>query len=272
MGTPNDDFMKLARSLVTHRYQTAKTMPKNPHQYTLRRDWDDSEFVETVELLRKYGYQKWYWGKEYTCFDVNDFYYWTMGEPIDKDGKPWTYIINRAKRSIDADYDTIADSYDGLFSSDEYKKEDADVIGKIGFVGGSVLDIGCGTGLFLEHCDPEFYVGIEPSSKMLEIAKAKSVNGERLFVNTDFESYYSPRKFDLAIALFGSTSYIEPETVKRVEAFSRASFLMFFKDGYFPVTHEKTGIRTRYSTFSAYKDVLDGYEFEEMGCYIIARR
>lgn len=38
---------------------------------------------------------------------------------------------------------------------------------------GHILDLGCGTGLYLEHCSPNYYVGLDISPGMLEIARSK---------------------------------------------------------------------------------------------------
>ena len=65
-------------------------MPENPHYYMLRKECDDNEFVRFVRLIRKYGHQQIYKGWVYTVLDVGDWFYWTMGSPIDE-----TILINR---------------------------------------------------------------------------------------------------------------------------------------------------------------------------------
>lgn len=93
----NMDLIFLKDKLTTAKFQFAKTMPQMPHWYTLRENWNDDEFVKVVKLIRKYGYiEKRSWGKEYTYFEIDGFKYWTMGEPINKNCKPWTVLINRA--------------------------------------------------------------------------------------------------------------------------------------------------------------------------------
>jgi len=65
-------------------------------------------------------------------------------------------------------YDDIADGYDELYSEEQRKKYDfvlgLDVIRETD----SILDVGCGTGLFLDYVQCTSVVGIEPSSKLLD--------------------------------------------------------------------------------------------------------
>ncbi len=77
--------------LAACRWTTAKTMPKNPHQWMQRRDVDDQTFVNAVNFLRDNGYAKRFGPREYICYDVGPHRYWTMGSPM------WdTRLINRA--------------------------------------------------------------------------------------------------------------------------------------------------------------------------------
>ena len=71
----------------------AKSMPQNPHWYTLREGWRrDEDFVAVVEGIRARGYDhRWYDGKVYRQFNGGDgFMYWTMGAPVEE-----TILINR---------------------------------------------------------------------------------------------------------------------------------------------------------------------------------
>jgi hypothetical protein len=76
------------------RWQFAKTMPQNPHEYTLKK-WaptQQNDFEAVVMFIREHGYKK-KWGKTtYSYFDVDGWQYWTMGAPLDQ-----TILINRAK-------------------------------------------------------------------------------------------------------------------------------------------------------------------------------
>ena len=100
---PPEDFDRVAKLLQQQEWIFAKTMPENPHHYTLRRKWaSDAEFVWTVELIRRHGYRQKYGKSSYTVLDVGDHFYWTMGWPIgssdwgwDRLNKAGTILINR---------------------------------------------------------------------------------------------------------------------------------------------------------------------------------
>jgi len=77
------DFERVARLLQEQEWIFAKTMPQNPHHYTLRRNWArDEDFVWTVEVIRRHGYRQKYGKSWYTVLDVHEHFYWTMGAPI----------------------------------------------------------------------------------------------------------------------------------------------------------------------------------------------
>ena len=72
----------------------AKTYAKTaPHEYTVRGNNPDleDEFVYFVKFIREHGYKEKFWSKIHTYYDVGEYKYWTMGNPIDE-----TTIINRA--------------------------------------------------------------------------------------------------------------------------------------------------------------------------------
>jgi len=71
----------------------AKTMPENPHYYMLRKECaDDKDFVRFVELIRQYGHKYKFKNSWYDRLIVGDWYYWTMGAPIEE-----TILINRCE-------------------------------------------------------------------------------------------------------------------------------------------------------------------------------
>ena len=268
----NEEFLYLGDALTTHSYRFAKTMPRHPHWYTMRQEWDDDEqFVNAVKLIREHGYDRRFYSKVYRSFNLNEHYYWTMGEPIDKDGKPWTYILNKARRELSADYDSIGSLYDSLFTDADSLEENDFVMNAIGWKPGeSVLDVGCGTGLFLEYNGCEDYVGIDPSGAMLAELTRKFPDANT--VHTDFEHFYTGKKFDKVISTFGSPSYIEPETIDRLNAFKAdggSLFLMFYKDGYHPVTYDKTGVEFAHHDVSEYLGRLGATSTETYHEFVI---
>jgi len=69
----------------------AKTMPQNPHWYTLRKYCVDFEFIEAVQFIRLNGKVVYFRKIPYIQYEFEEFKYWTMGNPIHK-----TILINRA--------------------------------------------------------------------------------------------------------------------------------------------------------------------------------
>jgi hypothetical protein len=81
------------------RWQFAKTVPRWPHEYTIR-EWRpelDGDFERFASLIRQIGVVKaWPFGStnplyHHTYLTIGDFEYWTMGEPLSE-----TTVINRA--------------------------------------------------------------------------------------------------------------------------------------------------------------------------------
>ena len=86
----------------------AKTYAETaPHEYTVRKD-EDEDFLTAVALIRKNGYQEYYWKNLMTYMDFDGMKYWTMGAPVED-----TIIINRARLDcpIDAERREHQSSY-----------------------------------------------------------------------------------------------------------------------------------------------------------------
>jgi hypothetical protein len=88
---PPTDLQRIRNLLSAQQWIFARTMPDNPHWYTLRRRWErDEDFAWTVETIRRYGYEENYEGRSYTVFNIDYMKYWTMGAPVEE-----TILINR---------------------------------------------------------------------------------------------------------------------------------------------------------------------------------
>ena len=75
----------------------AKTMAWCPHEYTLLARAESPElFRRFVVHIRAHGRAGDWYGTPRMYFDLGDWYYWTMGAPLDE-----TILINRARRSDD---------------------------------------------------------------------------------------------------------------------------------------------------------------------------
>lgn len=254
------EFERFGAMLHANGWIFAKTMPQNPHYYTLRRRWErDEDFVWAVEFLRRAGYRSKYGKTWYTQIDVNEHFYWTMGAPINtRSGEPCTILINRKLLSqrdgrTPAPYDAIADRYDTIFTDEESKAEDRRVFDEIGPLWGcSVLDVGCGTGLVLGEvvpADRSRYIGLDPSQKMLD--KLQEHYQDAQTVCTPLSGFMPPvvdgvvERFDRVIALYGVGSYLSDAELARIPMLLKPggrAAVMFYKPGYTPRTYVETGV------------------------------
>ena len=138
------------------------------------------------------------------------------------------------------DYDAIAAQYDSLHKDPKSLQEDLAIAGFLReYVapGCKVLDLGCGTGLLLEllALQPEDYLGIDHSEKMLEELQSKFPEHEtkkKAFGAEDLEDV------DVAVSLFGPISYVDPDLVFQLVSSGVNYFLMFYKEDYRPVTYD----------------------------------
>jgi hypothetical protein len=69
----------------------AKTMPKWPHEYIVKKNVDEKLFISLVQFIREKGYVGHFYKKVIIYYDFSEYTYWTMGAPINE-----TTIINRA--------------------------------------------------------------------------------------------------------------------------------------------------------------------------------
>ena len=78
-----------ARAFIAKaRWRYAKTMPKFPHQYTMK-EWGSGSGPSWNEEFQTFLHYLWHYGefrKEYfwkrTYLDIDGYYYWTMGDPL----------------------------------------------------------------------------------------------------------------------------------------------------------------------------------------------
>jgi len=248
----------------------AKTMPENPHEYTLRKNWDSVTFDKAVTLIREFGYRTKFKGRYYTQFNVTDHFYWTMGAPVEQ-----TILINRAfiDKDIPQPYDDFAEQYDSWFNSAQASAEDRALAGLLtGHCGGATLDIGCGTGLLLSLSDAahDRYVGIDPSRGMLSVLRARYPGAA--VVQSRYEDFAGVG-FNSIVSLYGSINYTAPEYLKRLDYQLNPGgsyFLMFLAEDYSPVTHQLAGKNIPYHQTSEYL-LPAGAELMPFGNYIIAK-
>jgi 2-polyprenyl-3-methyl-5-hydroxy-6-metoxy-1,4-benzoquinol methylase len=278
-----ESFERMARILEAQTWTFAKTMPQNPHWYTLRKQWanQDDEWLFVIDQVRRYGYFQNYAGLWYTSHDVQDHFYWVMGGatlPVATYGKdyalawPATFIINRKPLTSDPSYavpyDAIADRYVTLLHGPESLAENEAVFSAIGDAAGlDVLDVGCGTGVAWDYLGKvRSYLGVDPSEKMLAHLRAKHPHAET--VRTSIASWVPPKEhqaFDLVLALFGTGSYLTDPELVRLQCLLRPGGLaavMFYTEKSVPTTYIKTGIHVPHRPWA--EGIFPG-ETEEVG-------
>jgi SAM-dependent methyltransferase len=116
-------------------------------------------------------------------------------------------------------YDHLADGYDGAYGNPLARAENAlafALVRRAGCDRGRILDLGCGTALFLEYTPvaPERYVGVDISAGMLRVARRKFPH--HTFCQADMAdlSALPDRSFDSIVSLFASFAYaLEPHRV-----------------------------------------------------------
>jgi SAM-dependent methyltransferase len=117
-----------------------------------------------------------------------------------------------ADHTIDvaSNYDMFAESYDGTYTDavSRYERAVLRVLLTRYLKVGTILDLGCGTGMFLDlgfRPDPDQYLGVDISEGMLGVARRK--HPEYRFLREDFSSATLPPS-DNVIALNAPFSYV----------------------------------------------------------------
>jgi len=86
-----EELARAEELLASHTWWVARTMPQWPHEYTLRRTWENQEdFVWMVTIMREKGYYETWGGRVSRVMNVSGFKLWTMEDTLDG-----TILINR---------------------------------------------------------------------------------------------------------------------------------------------------------------------------------
>jgi trans-aconitate methyltransferase len=92
----------------------------------------------------------------------------------------------------------------GWESSDAQQLRFQALVNSIDLKGKKILDIGCGTGSFLQYIDQRFtdfnYTGVDILEHMISIAKNKKLNGNFLCLDIFKENPFSQNEFDVIFA------------------------------------------------------------------------
>ena len=91
-----DDNNRIRDFVSRYTWTFAKTYADfAPHEYYVKEKLDDQgqeTFVWFVEFIRDYGFECKFAGKTHTYYELDGYYYWTMGDPVEE-----TIILNRCK-------------------------------------------------------------------------------------------------------------------------------------------------------------------------------
>ena len=230
---------ELVANLESAPYRYASTMAGIPHYYTLRKKWEDDEaFVWTVAEMRKHEVARPFYQRQQQYLDVNGFQYWTMDAKVAK-----TTLINRQycwHGAYWSQYDAAAQGYDSPWGGEWALQEEREAHYGLAQPRGRVLDIGCGTGLYVDYryrkIDRKNYVGIDPSFGMLAKFRLKhpDYDAHATLLRTTFEDYETTLQFDTIVAMFGTASYVTGADVvtktRHLLASGGRAILTFYRD------------------------------------------
>ena len=145
-------------------------------------------------------------------------------------GNSTDYLLMKQRENVRKLYDETASVYDEEFEQKaDYQVPEIlqEIYQANGFISGSILDIGCGTGKLNEYLDHHFdYTGIDLSEKMLEVARtrgAKTLSGPA----EEVLKTLSDKSFDHVVAL-SSLYFIEDfaNIICEMERIARHSFFI----------------------------------------------
>ena len=135
---------------------------------------------------------------------------------------------------LQSDYDGLATTWDLRHSMDEEEKHATVSIIRATF-GDKLwrtLDIGCGTGLplDLELAEPVRYVGIDPSTAMLNALVMRYPNLAGIhpmtYVEAERRRVLCGTRYDTVLALGGSASYLAPDEIEQLRSRAKRDVLL----------------------------------------------
>lgn len=85
----------------------AKTMPRWPHEYVMRKAANAAEFDEAARLIHSHGFEVRLRTKSQDYLDVDGWCYWAMGDPGGLDD-----IINRTRPETRAAFHAMVNGED----------------------------------------------------------------------------------------------------------------------------------------------------------------
>jgi hypothetical protein len=100
VGPPYLTDEELQEWMASVRWIYAKSMPKHPHEYCLKREQDGKLFERVVRTIWDHGYDRSYLRRPWRSLDVGDYFIWihTVPEPRMPVPVEDTVLVNRALR------------------------------------------------------------------------------------------------------------------------------------------------------------------------------
>lgn len=84
------------KTLLNAEWKFAKTMPWNPHHYTLKQTWKDKTlFQNIVYFINDFGKAEEFKKSLYTVLYLGDYKYWTMDKVLTD-----VVLINRKPKNV----------------------------------------------------------------------------------------------------------------------------------------------------------------------------
>lgn len=130
-------------------------------------------------------------------------------------------------------YDGVADQYDSLYTTPEVLAVDREVIALIEShlsPDDRILNLGCGTGFFLDHVDwpSDLHLGVEPSRGMVDQFRRKHPSHavKNSYLTKEIVDDFQPTIF---LALYAVADYLSPTDIDLIN--SSDYFVMFSLPG-----------------------------------------
>jgi SAM-dependent methyltransferase len=140
----------------------------------------------------------------------------------------------RTRSGVESFYDGLATTWDAQHGMTAQEKTQTTALIRDVFRDrlGRTLDVGCGTGWPLDEglVDPVRYVGIDPSTGMLNalVAKHPHLAGVHpmTFAQAVEQKVLCGTRFDTVLALGGSASYLSPEDITAMRQAAKGALLL----------------------------------------------
>lgn len=170
-------------------------------------------------------------------------------------------------------YDLVAPHYDACYKDKVSLIEDQTIkilLTPLVFGSSDVLDVGCGTGLYLElfgNVDTD-YVGIDPSGGMLDVLYTKFPKAYTQ--QQKFEEYDADLSNWLVVSLYGGVSYINPKAID-LSMFG-GYFLMFYQEEHILKCFNGSDMKLLHRYMLSEYNLQGAYIYKFSNYYIVTSR